>query len=179
LPLTACLIPGVQNNPFGDPFYDVNTTYVPPELPDTTVDAVVPAVPEPAIGLSAPPAVAAAAPGAAPAAYPAIAPIPFAGEVLAWLCPVVKSQTPAAASSIMHFAAQHHGDTAAAQYPLLLVPMSLRGTPSLAIRPGIHCCVCLVAVLRACHVLPAVPPQGSQPVLKPLAQPLCRDPSIT
>jgi hypothetical protein len=56
----------VQDNPFADStLYDVNTTYVPPDLSET-VDAVVPAVP--AVGAAAPSPMPAAAVFGAPTA---------------------------------------------------------------------------------------------------------------
>jgi hypothetical protein len=74
----------LQDNPFADStLYDVNTTYVPPDL-NETVDAVVPAIPvqtaaaqSPVVARHQPPAV----PFPIPASVPAVpaAPLAFTG----------------------------------------------------------------------------------------------------
>lgn len=83
----------MQDNPFADStLYDVNTTYVPPDLSET-VDAVVPAVP--AVGAAAPnPMPAAAVFGAPAAAPPAVAgpAVPAAGGTVPAL-PFTGTQT--------------------------------------------------------------------------------------
>lgn len=90
--LLTCALACVQDNPFADStLYELNTTYVPPDLSET-VDAVVPAVqpaavpsPQPAAATyrspaATPPAVAGPAVPAAGGTVPAL---PFTGVLLA------------------------------------------------------------------------------------------------
>lgn len=80
-PPTSCCLPTTinkqqQDNPFADStLYELNTTYVPPDLSETTVDAVVPAIPT-AGGVGAVPSSQQPAAAGGPPAYRSPVPTP-------------------------------------------------------------------------------------------------------